>query len=322
MATPPSREGSSPNEARDWAGNTVYGLAPAPRVPLREPRGRPSAFPVRVLPRESAATSSMSAILPRLDCRTPTPSTPGVRHRDRPVGLKAVARMSERTACYLPRGADAAWQQLYGTSPSSPRTAPTEPADRHWCTGRRRGARSPQPATRLARPHRARVRRLGRRPPARTASDGPSPSVLSPRKDVREVQDGREGAAAGKLLMRRTRMMNLPQDRPGEPAGRRLRSGRRSIYLDHHALHPATAPIHIGHAFNKILKAVNKSHAQRGFFTPYVPGWDCHGQPIEHMVEKTLGRGRWRRSTSPRCAASAASGPRSRRRAARGLASA
>lgn len=52
----------------------------------------------------------------------------------------------------------------------------------------------------------------------------------------------------------------------------------------------ANGPIHIGHAFNKILKDfVNKSHAQRGYFTPYVPGWDCHGQPIEHMVEKTLG---------------------------------
>lgn len=52
----------------------------------------------------------------------------------------------------------------------------------------------------------------------------------------------------------------------------------------------ANGPIHIGHAFNKILKDfVNKSHAQRGYFTPYVPGWDCHGQPIEHMVERTLG---------------------------------
>lgn len=52
----------------------------------------------------------------------------------------------------------------------------------------------------------------------------------------------------------------------------------------------ANGPIHIGHSFNKILKDfVNKSHAQRGFFTPYVPGWDCHGQPIEHMVEVTLG---------------------------------
>ena len=52
----------------------------------------------------------------------------------------------------------------------------------------------------------------------------------------------------------------------------------------------ANGPIHIGHAFNKILKDfVNKSHAQRGYYTPYIPGWDCHGQPIEHEVEKKLG---------------------------------
>ncbi|MCL2888924.1 MAG: class I tRNA ligase family protein, partial [Eggerthellaceae bacterium] len=52
----------------------------------------------------------------------------------------------------------------------------------------------------------------------------------------------------------------------------------------------ANGPIHIGHAFNKILKDfVVKSHAQRGFYTPYIPGWDCHGQPIEHMVELSLG---------------------------------
>ena len=53
----------------------------------------------------------------------------------------------------------------------------------------------------------------------------------------------------------------------------------------------ANGPIHIGHAFNKILKDfVIKSHAHQGYFTPYVPGWDCHGQPIEHMVEQTLGK--------------------------------
>ncbi|MBQ9021793.1 MAG: isoleucine--tRNA ligase [Eggerthellaceae bacterium] len=52
----------------------------------------------------------------------------------------------------------------------------------------------------------------------------------------------------------------------------------------------ANGPIHIGHAFNKILKDfVNKTHAQQGYFTPYIPGWDCHGQPIEHEVEKKLG---------------------------------
>lgn len=52
----------------------------------------------------------------------------------------------------------------------------------------------------------------------------------------------------------------------------------------------ANGAIHIGHSFNKILKDfVVKSHAQRGYYTPYIPGWDCHGQPIEHMVEKQLG---------------------------------
>lgn len=61
-------------------------------------------------------------------------------------------------------------------------------------------------------------------------------------------------------------------------------------YVLHDGPPYANGPIHIGHAFNKILKDfVNKSHAQMGYFTPYIPGWDCHGQPIEHMVEKTLG---------------------------------
>lgn len=62
----------------------------------------------------------------------------------------------------------------------------------------------------------------------------------------------------------------------------------------------ANGPIHIGHAFNKILKDfVVKSHAQRGYFTPYIPGWDCHGQPIEHMVEKTLGPKKMAETSQP-----------------------
>ena len=62
----------------------------------------------------------------------------------------------------------------------------------------------------------------------------------------------------------------------------------------------ANGPIHIGHAFNKILKDfVLKSHAQRGYFTPYVPGWDCHGQPIEHMVEVTLGPEKMAQTSQP-----------------------
>jgi len=52
----------------------------------------------------------------------------------------------------------------------------------------------------------------------------------------------------------------------------------------------ANGNIHIGHAMNKILKDfVVKSKSMSGYNTAYVPGWDCHGLPIEHQVEKELG---------------------------------
>ena len=52
----------------------------------------------------------------------------------------------------------------------------------------------------------------------------------------------------------------------------------------------ANGPIHMGHALNKILKdLVVKSLWLDGYESPYVPGWDCHGLPIEHAVEKDLG---------------------------------
>ncbi len=53
----------------------------------------------------------------------------------------------------------------------------------------------------------------------------------------------------------------------------------------------ANGDIHIGHAVNKILKdIVVKSKTLSGFDSPYVPGWDCHGLPIEHQVEKKHGK--------------------------------
>ena len=56
----------------------------------------------------------------------------------------------------------------------------------------------------------------------------------------------------------------------------------------------ANGPIHLGHAQNKISKdIINRYWAMRGYQTPYVPGWDCHGQPIEHKVEETLGSDRF-----------------------------
>ena len=49
----------------------------------------------------------------------------------------------------------------------------------------------------------------------------------------------------------------------------------------------ANGAIHIGHAVNKVLKdVIVKSKTMSGFDSPYVPGWDCHGLPIEHEVEK------------------------------------
>jgi isoleucyl-tRNA synthetase len=53
----------------------------------------------------------------------------------------------------------------------------------------------------------------------------------------------------------------------------------------------ANGAIHLGHAVNKILKdIILKSRTLDGYDAPYVPGWDCHGLPIEMMVEKTHGR--------------------------------
>jgi isoleucyl-tRNA synthetase len=51
----------------------------------------------------------------------------------------------------------------------------------------------------------------------------------------------------------------------------------------------ANGHIHLGHALNKILKdIIVKSRQMMGFDCPYVPGWDCHGLPIEHQVDKEL----------------------------------
>ncbi|MCH3968412.1 MAG: isoleucine--tRNA ligase [Atopobiaceae bacterium] len=62
----------------------------------------------------------------------------------------------------------------------------------------------------------------------------------------------------------------------------------------------ANGPIHIGHALNKISKdIINRYWSMRGYQTPYVPGWDCHGQPIEHKVEETLGTKKFNETPTP-----------------------
>jgi len=62
---------------------------------------------------------------------------------------------------------------------------------------------------------------------------------------------------------------------------------KNKSYILHDGPPYANGNIHIGHALNKILKdIIVKYKAMCGFYTPYVPGWDCHGLPIEHQVDK------------------------------------
>ncbi|HQR49243.1 MAG TPA: class I tRNA ligase family protein, partial [Steroidobacteraceae bacterium] len=65
----------------------------------------------------------------------------------------------------------------------------------------------------------------------------------------------------------------------------------RPRYVLHDGPPYANGAIHIGHAVNKVLKdIIVKARGLDGYDAPYVPGWDCHGLPIEHAVEKSRGR--------------------------------
>ena len=73
----------------------------------------------------------------------------------------------------------------------------------------------------------------------------------------------------------------------------KVRAGKqgRQQFILHDGPPYANGDIHIGHAVNKILKdIIVKSRGLGGFDAPYVPGWDCHGLPIELMVEKKIGK--------------------------------
>ena len=96
---------------------------------------------------------------------------------------------------------------------------------------------------------------------------------------------------------------NLPENEPKRLAeweendvfGQLLKKNKgHKKFVLHDGPPYANGPIHLGHAQNKISKdMINRYWAMRGYETPYVPGWDCHGQPIEHKVEETLGTERF-----------------------------
>ena len=68
-------------------------------------------------------------------------------------------------------------------------------------------------------------------------------------------------------------------------------AGRAHAFILHDGPPYANGAIHIGHAVNKVLKdVVVKSALLAGYRSPYVPGWDCHGLPIEIAIEKKVGK--------------------------------
>ncbi|RSL14769.1 isoleucyl-tRNA synthetase [Edaphobacter aggregans] len=93
---------------------------------------------------------------------------------------------------------------------------------------------------------------------------------------------------------------NLPQNEPARLADwqksdlyAQIRSARAGSpkYILHDGPPYANGAIHLGHALNKCIKDfVVKTKTMAGFDSPYVPGWDCHGLPIEIKVDEHLGR--------------------------------
>ena len=94
----------------------------------------------------------------------------------------------------------------------------------------------------------------------------------------------------GNLPKREPEMLQQWQEMDLNGEIRKTTAGRPRFTL-HDGPPYANGHTHIGHALNKILKdIVLKSRRMQGFDVPYVPGWDCHGLPIELMVDKKLGK--------------------------------
>jgi len=94
----------------------------------------------------------------------------------------------------------------------------------------------------------------------------------------------------GNLANREPERLQKWQDKDLYQIIRDARAGRKR-YVLHDGPPYANGDIHIGHAVNKILKdMIVKSRTLNGEDAPYVPGWDCHGLPIEHQVEKNIGK--------------------------------
>ena len=94
------------------------------------------------------------------------------------------------------------------------------------------------------------------------------------------------------LNQREPEFLQIWKDRKVYQKIRQHKKSKEKFHL-HDGPPYANGQIHLGHAVNKVLKdIVMKSKSLSGYDAPYIPGWDCHGLPIEHQVEKKLGKKR------------------------------
>ncbi len=131
------------------------------------------------------------------------------------------------------------------------------------------------------------------------ANEGPAPAMTDPQT----AAGGASPELKKTLTLPETTFpmkANLPQNEPSRLQNwvetglyRQIRDTRRGAkkYILHDGPPYANGPIHLGHALNKCLKDfVVKARTMAGYDAPYVPGWDCHGLPIEIKVDEQLGR--------------------------------
>ena len=125
-------------------------------------------------------------------------------------------------------------------------------------------------------------------------------------KDTLNLPDDRVPDARGRRAPRARAAGALGEARTSTARLRAARAGAPRFVL-HDGPPYANEHIHLGTAFNKILKDfVVRTRTMLGYDAPYVPGWDCHGLPIEQKVDRELGGRRSSRCPTSRSAPPAA----------------
>ena len=129
------------------------------------------------------------------------------------------------------------------------------------------------------------------RPPRFTGTTGPTGSTGQPAVDYKGTLNlpKTDFAMKADLPKREPEVLAQWESLPLYQRIQQARAKAATTFVLHDGPPYANGDIHIGHALNKILKdIIVRYRTMRGDASPYVPGWDCHGMPIEHQLFKEL----------------------------------